>query len=300
MLQRKRLRLGSQISHFSTRVVHEAKCPQIAPPQCEQSDIEPHLHDQGIFFYQAQLNGSLLLHQGLQISANLPLDIKHLTIEYRKLSDNSAYDPAYAGIHHRNETLIGLGDATLSVEYFKRYSNLVLGFGIGSSIPLGRTEENPYTLGMQGKEHQHFQMGSGVFSPVASGLAIWSKPRWGIVTDIRAQLSLYENAKTYQPPTTVFWGSGPWWAFSPKLRLLGQLRGQYESREKWAGKPSPNTGKTAFGAAGAVMWKYHPDWEFMLRAERNLVEKVLEESPEYENDRIPPAFVFTAGLTWWR
>ena len=38
----------------------------------------------------------------------------------------------------------------------------------GTTIPIGRTEENPWKLGDAGIEHLHIQFGTGTFNPIAN------------------------------------------------------------------------------------------------------------------------------------
>ena len=74
-------------------------------------------------------------------------------------------------IHHRDEVYRGFADARLLVS--RGLSNLLrdddhLMVSVGSSIPIGATEEDPFKLGDAGQKHLHIQFGTGKFDPLAA------------------------------------------------------------------------------------------------------------------------------------
>src|SRR5688572_33436366 len=58
-------------------------------------------------------------------------------------------------IHHRNETLVGAGDPWLTAVVGRRVGGWSAALRGGTTIPLGRTEENPFELARRGLPHQH-------------------------------------------------------------------------------------------------------------------------------------------------
>jgi hypothetical protein len=67
-----------------------------------------------------------------------------------------------------------------------------------TTLPFGRTEEDPFILGMIGQEHQHIQFGTGTFIP---SLAVEAQlPTGPVVLSLWALTfpSLYENGDRYQ------------------------------------------------------------------------------------------------------
>jgi hypothetical protein len=122
-------------------------------------------------------------------------------------------------IHHRNETLAGLGDpwiTALAGRKLGRWSAAIRG---GVTVPLGRTEENPFELGRRGLPHQHIQFGTGTWDPLAGAGA---GRRFGAVTataSVIARLPVSENGHGYRAGRRVVWMttadrriSGPWHA----------------------------------------------------------------------------------------
>src|SRR5688572_1763914 len=82
-------------------------------------------------------------------------------------------------IHHRNETLDGLGDPWLLLHGARNSGPWTLSARAGASLPLGRTEPNPFALGREGLPHQHIQFGTGTVDPM---LGLGAGRRFGATT----------------------------------------------------------------------------------------------------------------------
>jgi hypothetical protein len=82
-------------------------------------------------------------------------------------------------IHHRNETLNGPGDPWLLLHGARNAGPWTLSARAGASLPLGRTEPNPFALGRQGLPHQHIQFGTGTVDPM---LGVGAGRRFGATT----------------------------------------------------------------------------------------------------------------------
>ena len=105
------MRVDAVISGTHIAFSHDAHCPEISPLVCADPDIEmlPHEHHQGVTMLRYQTTVSFGLGNGWQVMGMIPVDAKLLSIEYTTM-DGQPYDPPYGDIHHRNETLFGLGD----------------------------------------------------------------------------------------------------------------------------------------------------------------------------------------------
>jgi hypothetical protein len=68
----------------------------------------------------------------------------------------------------------------------------------GLTIPLGRTEEDPFALGDMGLQHQHIQLGTGTANPVVAAEIGRSWGAWRAVGFGLTQQVVYENSKGYQ------------------------------------------------------------------------------------------------------
>ena len=110
--------------------------------------------------------------------------------------------------HHRNETYTGLTDTEAFLGYQTQgllIDNDFLMARIGTTIPFGKTEEDPWKLGDKGFKHLHIQFGTGTFNPIAD--LHYSLPLYkglGANGSIRGKFPFYENSKTYQGSYGVY------------------------------------------------------------------------------------------------
>ena len=277
------------------RIIHPAACPEISPTDCETENIPMHWHDQTIALGRLRVSWELGLGKGFQIGASLPVDLKVSTIQYTDTNDEP-YTPPYAGIHHRNEVLTGLGDGQLLMRYVRRINDIaIFSGGLGVSLPFGRTEEDPYTLASQSLPHQHFQFGTGLFMPSATLSLMLRKDRFGLQIWGLAQLPPYTNGKGFRPGTTGTWGFSPQIKIHPRVDLLLPLEGVHQGRERWNGTYAASSGKHSLRTGLMIgitlkrgLWLYTqgtvPIWQKSLST--NTDDQILE------------PFVGTLGLSW--
>ena len=101
-------------------------------------------------------------------------------------------------IHHRNETLAGIADPWLVLHAARGVGEWTVAGRAGVSLPLGRTEPNPFALGRQGLPHQHVQFGTGTVDPILSaglGRRIGSST---LTLTTLARLTVASNSHGYQ------------------------------------------------------------------------------------------------------
>ena len=269
---------------------HDAMCPEISPVDCEQIDIIDHQHHQSMMLMRVQPSFSIGMGNGWQTMLRVPFDVKVMRIEYTDMSGNP-YEPPYGNIHHRNETLTGLGDGELEFQRFWALKgDWVIGGGFGSMLPLGRTEKDPYIRASQSLEHQHMQMGGGTFDPIMSFAAVWSGHQWGMTVHSKGRLALYENPKEYRPSPSLQLGLGPTYRFTSKLMMTSDLSAQHDWQAEWAGEPDPMSGRTAFTMGASVIHRFNPTVAIMGQARVTL----FQWSSEYQ---ILQRFIGTVGVS---
>ncbi|HEV7768853.1 MAG TPA: hypothetical protein VGQ76_27920 [Thermoanaerobaculia bacterium] len=234
-------RLSLDVAQGTFRTSHVAECPDVAP-ECETTIIPAHLHRAAVELTHVETTISYGIRERMQLSLRVPYDVKAMTIGYETL-DGAPFTPPYGDIHHRTQTLRGLSDPTLHLDWMPRRGWT---FGAGLSLPLGDTVENPIRLGREGKTHQHMQFGSGTFRPTLS--AQWVRPLDRVTLFARAEtrLSLYENDEGFRAPNNVLWSVGP------SIRLGGatlnpRLQGQVQTLGKWDDEPDEGDGFTNAG-----------------------------------------------------
>jgi len=159
--------------------------------------------------------------------------------------------------HHRNETYIGFTDADLFLGYHTqgllRENDFLMG-RVGTTLPLGKTEEDPWKLGDAGLEHLHIQFGTGTFNPIADlyySLPLYKGLRGS--ASVRGKLPFYENSKTYRGSREITYTTGISYRVNDWLSFQTGYLGFYQSYAYWAGERDINTGlrfsMASFGAS---------------------------------------------------
>jgi hypothetical protein len=246
------LRLGASLTGTTVHVIHEAGCRD--PAVCTEVPAQPlYLHDQRLYPIEVRLAAEYGLTETFGIEAQMPFRLVRTTIEYTT-PDGRPYEPLDAGVHHRNETIAGPGDPWILV----RIGGLVESWWVaarpGVSLPVGKTEENPFALGDRGLEHQHVQLGSGTVDPVIVLEASNAFDELTLELFAQGQASLYENAHGYRSPWRVYGG------FAVGTTLVGDLSGSlgietfHEDAERWDGRirQDGNLGRTEVLGAAAL------------------------------------------------
>jgi thiol-disulfide isomerase/thioredoxin len=213
------------------------------------------VHDQTISLAEMRVAAELGVADDVGVSLSLPLRVVDTSIRYL---DGSGEEVAIVGddIHHRNETLVGLVDPWVMAHWHGALGAYALDVRGGVSVPLGRTEEDPFALGDAGLRHQHIQFGTGTVNPV---VAVEVGRDLGPLT-LRAfaltQQVLYENGKRYRAGDRYSGGLG---ALSPlgtrswRFELGGEVQG--ETAEEWNGirhEDDGNRGRVDVLAAAAI------------------------------------------------
>ncbi len=225
-------------------VVHPSECPDIGPI-CQVRDEPPQLHDQ--HFTVAELRATLEhgITDALGVEVQLPLRLSATTVRFTTL-DGTPLELDYENIHHRDETLFGLGDPWVMGRYAWRLGDVGMAARLGVTVPLGGTVENPFALGAQGLPHQHVQFGTGTVQPLLGLEASRSWGAWGARVWGQAQLSLVENRFGYQSGNRFAAGVSAEGPVAGALRFLVSADVVNEQPERWDGlvQQDGNLGRT--------------------------------------------------------
>lgn len=227
-------------------------------PNTEQvvQKVPNHRHHVNLNIYRTDIGIKYYLTPRWILEANLPYETKIQEARVEKIDPvteeqwNAIKLNGY--IHHRNETYTGPADADILVGHYIRgvfkENDFLIG-RIGSTIPFGKTEENPWPLGEQGLEHLHLQFGTGTFNPV--GDIHYSFPLYrGLTTQksLRVKFPFYENTKTYRGSRELTYTAGLNYRLNDWLAFQAGYLGFYQSYAYWDGELDINTGLT-FGMA---------------------------------------------------
>ncbi len=177
-------------------VVHPSECPDIGPI-CQVRDEPPQLHDQHFTVAELRATVEYGLTDALGVELQLPVRLNRTTVRFTAL-DGTPLVLDYENIHHRDETLFGLGDPWVQGRYAWRLGEVRLTARAGFTVPLGSTVEDPFALGAAGLPHQHVQFGTGTVQPLLGLEASRSWGKWGGRAWGQTQLSLGENRFGYR------------------------------------------------------------------------------------------------------
>ena len=219
-------------------------------PTGQVVDVPLHRHRVGLSTYRIDVGLQYLINDRWTLQANVPYAVRNQDASIEWIDPVSSEDKQAIlrsrDIHHRNETYTGLADSDLFLGYKIRgifKTGDVLFTRLGTTIPAGRTEENPWILGDAGIEHLHIQFGTGTFNPITNLQYSLPLYRGGTVTaSVRGMFPFYENSKTYQGPVEVSYTAGFTYRLFNWLSFNGNYLGFYQSAASWAGKRDINTG----------------------------------------------------------
>ena len=232
--------------------LHEAGCADLA--NCDEVPVQPtYLHHQKIYPAELRAIAEVGVTRTLGFELQLPFRIVGTTIQYAT-PDGQPYQPLDPGVHHRDETLAGVGDPWLLGRWGARLGESLLVVRAGLSLPLGRTEPNPFALGDMGIRHEHIQFGTGTFDPVAGFQVTRTIASVQLAGYGQGQTSLYRNRHGFRGPNRFFAG------IMGAHLLFGTLTGGlgvdllYEGAERWDGRiqQDGNLGRTEILAAVTV------------------------------------------------
>ena len=209
-----------------------------------------HRHNVSLDVARFQLDIAYRLTADWDIALSLPYDIKDqdafideldpVTLEEREAILRNQ------DIHHRDEVYRGFADARLLVSH--SLANLMrdtdrLMVSVGTSIPVGATEADPFKLGNAGLKHLHIQFGTGTFDPLAA--LHYDTPlseALSLNASIHGQFPVYENGKTYRGPVDVTETVGIRYQVGDWLALHASHLGLFQSYAYWDGIRDINSG----------------------------------------------------------
>jgi hypothetical protein len=227
------IRGSAILTATSINVVHDAGCADLA--NCTEVPVQPlYLHDQDIYPTELRTVFELGLSPSWGLEAQLPFRVLATRIRFATPA-GAPYVPLDRDVHHRNETLAGIGDPWLLGRYGTMLGGALVTLRAGLSLPLGRTEQNPFALGDMGQRHQHIQFGTGTFDPVAAADMSKGFGLMQVSAYVQGQVSLYQNRHGFRAPARGYAG------VQLGTRLIGKLNGAvgpdflYEGPERWDG-----------------------------------------------------------------
>jgi len=255
------LRLGS--SMLSATSSHLAECPDIGPECAGPNPPAPFFHHVDLFTSDVVVDASYGITSYLAAELRLALRVVDLTPSYTEQDGTPKQVPNDP--HHHDVTLFGPTDPWIVMRFGATAGKLVAQSRIGVSVPIGKTQPNPYELGLRGISHEHTQFGTGTFVPIVGvGLSYSIDP---VTIDASAVglFNIYENDKGFRAPLR----------FYPSVRVTfdlldGKLKPNvaaelpYEGAERWNGTAN-SEGEGGWRldllAGGGVTWIFADPWQ---------------------------------------
>jgi thiol-disulfide isomerase/thioredoxin len=191
------------------------------------------VHDQSLFVSEARLALDAGITKRLSASLVVPIRIVNTNIRYFDTAGTEVM-LVRDSVHHRNETVTGLADPMLLGGASTHVGGLRLTGRAGFTIPIGRTEEDPFVAADAERPHQHIQMGSGTVNPVLAIEAAHARGVWRFGAFAFTQQTLYANGKGYQAGDRYAGGVSARRGFG-RLGLRGGIEVQAETAEQWDG-----------------------------------------------------------------
>lgn len=239
--------------------------------------VAAHRHEVEINVVSFDVGLRYQINNQFRLEASVPYEIKDQNANVGGIEDIA--DPEmrrkvllYQNIHHRDATYQGFLDFDFLLAYsqhglFQEHDMLTVKFG--TTIPVGKTEDDPWKLGDIGLEHLHIQFGTGTFNPIAD--LHYSMPVYGGLrahASVRGKVPFYENSKTYRGSREVSYTGGLNYQVTDWLSLQSSYLGLYQSYAHWDGNIDINTGLrfslASFGASIATPYNVPLSISLML------------------------------------
>lgn len=219
-------------------------------PTGDVVQVPLHRHRVSLDVVRFQLDVAYRLTADWDIALSLPYDIKDQDAFIDEIAPVTLGEREAIlrnqDIHHRDEVYRGFSDARLLISH--SLPNLLrdadrLMVSVGTSIPIGATEENPYRLGDAGQEHLHIQFGTGTFNPLAAlHYETMLSDGLSLNASIHGQFPVYENGKTYRGSVEVTETVGIRYQLADWLALQASHLGLFQSYAHWDGMRDINSG----------------------------------------------------------
>lgn len=289
--------LNASLQTAPLSVSHPAGCAD--PLDCNEIVVQPeHTHELTSVPIELRISTQWSVTRKFGLEAELPFRAVVQRADYQT-ADGDPYTPVDAGVHHRDEVVLGLADAQLRARALVVLDRWWLTLRAGTSLPIGSTVEDPFELGDRGETHQHVQLGTGTFDPSIGGDLTrgWTGAQWSVYGS--GQFSLYENRHGFRAGPRGQLGTMLGWKARPGLLPYATLEGAFQGAEKWNGEIRQDglLGRRELRAGLGLRWL--PGTTALDFAVRVPVYRQLVEGEEEPGElRAPVSVSLSAGWTF--
>lgn len=280
-------RLDLAVAWTSLDAQHDVEPSQYEPDLLAEEQPQTHVLDFELYSATLRLGAGLTERWNLEVE--LPLRETSIRARFDDSSGNEI--PDFASIHHRTETISGVGDASLWIRT-RLPSRGGWRFDLrgGVTVPTGDTEEDPFALGEAGKSHQHIFFGSGTWNPQLALGAARRLGNWGVSGWLRARVPMGRSSEGFQAGETATLGA----QFGRKLgesRWSALLSAQvaHEEPSSWANQDARNSGRTDALLGAGLSWNSGAGWALQSTL-------IVPENLSAKGGQIDPAPVLSLGI----
>lgn len=266
-MDRGRFRVGLSMLGSYLHASHTVESDQREPDLPLAQQPAEHILDIGML--QWDLDAQLGVHRRFAFELLLP--VRTTIIDATFVDIDGVELPGVQSIHHRDETIAGIGDLVLGgrigLVLPSNVPRWTLALRTGLTFPTGRIEPDPFELGGNGQDHQHMFFGSGTFDPMIGFDTNVALDRWGLVGWTLTKAPLYSNRFGYRGSTVVLGGVGAVSSFGlERWSFMLQPEVYFETPATWSGSAARNSGRTSLIATAGVFAMPAPGWQIHLFA----------------------------------
>ncbi len=259
-----RFRVGLGMVGSYLKVTHDVDPGQEEPGLSPGEQPGTHGLELGMLEWAVDVQAGV--HKRFAFELQLPV---RATIIRASFKDRDGDDlPGFDSIHHRDETISGVGDVALGTRIGlvlpENVPGWVLALRLGASLPTGRIEPNPF---QQKTDHQHMFFGSGTIDPIVGLDTSYMFQRWGLAGWTVARLPLVSNREGFQSGKVVVGGVGVHSSFGlQKWSFLLQPEVFFQTPGQWGDTAARSSGRTSLLATAGFFFVPRPAWQIHLLA----------------------------------
>lgn len=266
-MDRGRLRFGVAFVGSYSHAEHVVDPIEFEPGLSDDEQSDQHVLDVGLLEWD--VDAQFGVHRRFAFELFFPVRANIVRVDF--LDEDGDSIPNFESIHHRDETIAGIGDLVLSTriglvlpENVPRWNLDLLA---GASLPTGRTEPDPFELGAQGEEHQHMFFGNGTVDPVAGLQTQVRFDKWNLVGWGQTRIPVYRNKHGFRGSRLVAAGIGAQSGFGlERWSFLLQPEVFFATPAEWNDFDAHNSGRLSLIATGGVFASPGIGWQLYLLA----------------------------------
>ncbi len=237
-------------------------------------DEQPTLHAVDYTIVDTVVAARYAITEVVGVALQVPVRVR---IVEAALIDELGNELDIDSIHHRDETVSGLGDLELDATFSTSWEEVSVRAYLGASLPTGSTEPDPFELGEQGEPHQHLFLGTGTVDPRAGVQGALHFDGFDVGLDVSGTGAVYANEHGYQRGLSVTGlvrvssGLGV-----EGLHLSLEAGGRREQPSSWESEDARNSGRLDAIVGGGVTWLWTKSLSTTLSASKPFVLDVHE------------------------